>query len=175
MATALLGVGVMAFAGSNVVAVTRQPLPLVWPLLVVYVTVCLVPLEDVMSGLERTGGRDSIVRAVRFGLVSALLVAGGSVAAWLDDVPIAWPLTLTAVGLTAFLLAAWPAWASALVFGQSMVCLEFMTPIRPISGLLAPLPWQVACTAFIVAGVSYVFLAPARALSMRQSRARSSA
>lgn len=149
----------------QVLGVTRQPLPLAWPLVVVHVSLALLPLRQAFGLLERESLRAPISRAVRalvallsigIGLVSYVGIRG-------EHALLMFCLALGAVGFTAGILGRWSAWVCALGVGMAIVGLVFITPWgASISAVLETFPTAVAAAAVAASATVFIITGPRR-------------
>jgi hypothetical protein len=153
--------------------VTRQPLPLVWPLAVLHVTVAQLPLREILGPVERIAVRGPLIRAARALLASALLTLGSVTYVAANGSPAfqIFFLLLAAIGFVTAATGADP-WMWTLGTGMAGVGLEFITPIAPISRLLSDLPNLAAATAAGLAACLYVLASDTHHPALRSRPAR---
>lgn len=161
MVQALLGSMIIVIIGlaleQKTVGVTRQPLPLVWPLGVLHVVVAQLPLPEILGSLERVAVRGSLARGVRAVLVLVLLTTGSVTYMSGNRALLAYFLTLAAAGFIAAAVSRADPWVWTLGIGMAGVGLVFITPLGgPISRFLESIPVPVAVASVGIAACVYV-------------------
>lgn len=137
--------------------VTRQPLPIGWPLAVLHVVVAQSPLGEVLGSLERIAARGPVVRGLQ--AVFALLLMSAGMLTYVADSPGLLVLFL-ALGAVGFLTAARPGadpWVWTLGLGMFAVSLIFITPLGDsVLGALVDIPVWAAAGALVLAAGAYL-------------------
>ncbi len=160
---ALIGSAVIVAVGlvsqQQVLGVTRQPLPLVWPLTVVHVTLAQLPLRDVFGPMERVSARGATSRALRAAV--ALLLIGAGIGTYLaargEHALLVFCLLLTALGFTVAALGRSDCWVWTLGVGLLTVGLAYITPLGgPIGGVLDAIPVAAAATVAVASAVAFI-------------------
>lgn len=157
LSTVAVVVGVVVQQKS--LGVTRYPMPLVWPLSVLHVTFALLPLREVLGPAERVAARGRTARAIRGGVVLALLGTGA-----VSYVPAQGNATfrifyfaLAAVGFgAAGLVRSSDPWAWTLGVGMAAIGIEFITPWLLLQTSLGTVPGPVAVAVLIGSAAVYV-------------------
>jgi hypothetical protein len=160
---AVLGSAVAVLAGMLVqqrtLGVTRQPLPLVWPIAVLHITLTQLLLPDLLGPTERVALRGHISRAVR-AAVSVTLVAIGAatyVTAREDRPLLVFFLLMTTVGFIAAALARTDPWVWTLGVGLTVIGLAFVVPVggASVSRVLESVPLPLAAASIVLAAEGY--------------------
>jgi hypothetical protein len=168
----VVAVAVGLIVPSRVLGVTRQPLPLVWPLMVLHVTLAQLPLRDAFGALERVSVRAATSRALRAALTSLSIGVGiGTyIAAHGERELLVLCLLLTALGFSAGAFGRSDCWIWTLTVGMVIVGLVYITPLgQPLSGALGAVPLAAVTAVVLAAAVAFTFGAG------RLTRRRSSA
>lgn len=143
--TIIVAVGLLV--GHLTLGVTRQPLPLVWPLPVLHVVVAQLPLREILGPTERIAVRGAVARGARAALV-LLLVSAGAVTYVVNGrerLLLVFFLLLTAVGFTAAAVSRAEPWVWTLGLGMAVVGLAFVTAFGGhVNRALASIPFSVA-------------------------------
>lgn len=149
---------VLAFLGQHVIGVTRQPLPLTWPLSVLLVLATQLPLRDVLGPVERVALRSPLARGVRAAICLVLVAVGSAfgVAGHGDPELRVFTLTLAALGFVAARILE-DSWAWILGVGMGWVGLQFVTPLGAgLASALGGVPLPVAAVTLLVSASVYV-------------------
>jgi hypothetical protein len=138
--------------------VTRQPLPLVWPLTVLHIVVGQLPLPGIMGSLERVGVRGPWVRGVRALIVLVLLTAVPLTYASGNRALVTFFLIVASAGFTAAAVSRTEPWVWSLGPGMVAVGLLFITPWGgPMSRFLENFPVLAGVTLLVLSTCGYVF------------------
>jgi hypothetical protein len=151
----LVGLGL----GPMTLGVSRQPLPLVWPLAVLHVVVAQLPLREILGPAERIAVRGPLTRGARVVIVQLLLLTGPFtyVVATGERLLLVFFLLLTAAGFTAAALSRAEPWAWTLGLGMTVVGLAFVTALgSAVNRGLECIPVPVASLLVVAASCLYV-------------------
>lgn len=145
---------------SRVLGVTRQPLPLVWPLMVLHVTLAQLPLRDAFGSLERVSVRATTSRGLRAAL--ALLSIGVGIGTYIgargEHALLIFCLLLTALGFAAGTLGRSDSWVWTLTVGMTTVGLVYITPLgQALGDALGTMPVAAVTAVVLVAAVAFTF------------------
>lgn len=162
MTHATLGTAAAVLVGllvqQNTLGVTRQPLPMVWPIAVLHIVLAQLPLRDLLTPVERVAHRTPLSRAARAGFSVGLLAVGAATYVTAGDSRelLTFFLLLTAVGFTAAALARSDPWVWTLGVGLSVIGLAFVTPAgAAVSDALLAVPVPAAAASAAVACCLY--------------------
>lgn len=145
--------------------VTRQPLPLVWPLAVLHVTIAQLPLRNILGPLERAIVRGIASRGSRAAFALLTIMSACLTYATVDRRPelAAFLLLLSGCGFLVSTFKGQEAWQWTLALGMLVICLIFMTPLAtPIGATLVKISAAGAIAFTTLAGVMYVCGIPTR-------------
>ncbi|NLT55602.1 MAG: hypothetical protein GXX79_13785 [Actinomycetales bacterium] len=148
----------LVLLGRHMIGVTRQPLPLSWPLSVTLVVASQVPLRNALDPLERVAAKAPVMRALRaaFSLLVLALTAAASLVASVDPALLVFIALLAALGFTSVALTGTEPWLWTLPAGMTWVGLQFITPLgTQMASLLSIVPVPVAIVSPILAAALY--------------------
>jgi hypothetical protein len=147
--------------GQHLVGVTRQPLPLIWPLGVLLVLAAQLPLREIFGLAERVATRSLLTRALRAGftLLIITIASAVNVATHADPVLQVFLLLLVAVGFATAAVTRTEPWALTLALGMGWVGLQFVTPLgQQMGAFLEDVGLVIATALVIVAAALYVIV-----------------
>ena len=164
MAHSLMGTFAAVVLGllvqEQILGVTRQPLPLVWPVMVLHVVVAQLSLPDLFGPIETVADRSHVSRSIRASFCLLLIAVGATtyVAARGDRALLTFLLLLAALGFVAGALVPIDPWAWTLGVGLLVVGVVFVTPEgTSVSSSLREVPVTMAAASTIVSALGYAF------------------
>jgi hypothetical protein len=144
---------------SRTIGVTRQPLPLVWPLAVLHVVVAQLLLPDILGAVEQVARRRASVRSARALGALALLLAAPLTYAAGNRALIVFLLAVAAAGFATAAIGRVEPWVTTLGLGLAGVGLLFITPLGgPISRFLTGVPLGVGAVLVAATAAGYALL-----------------
>ncbi len=146
---------------SELVGVTRQPLPLVWPAAAMAVVLSQLPLRDVLHPFDVSAVRAASPRAIRAAVCSFLLIWIGFALVYPigDHEFTTFSTLLATVGFGAAAGGRSDAWAWTLSTGMLIIGFMYITPLGlPIGRALESVPVTCSLMLLILSVIAYVAL-----------------